>query len=116
MKTKHIIAIISLLASISASAMRPEKDSLTNMPWQRQFTADLMTSGAQSVNEEDMVHVPVADLRKRLRGLFLSAQVLENCGGLVQSGVMTSPFFNSDQILIIISYYECFLIIIQINI
>lgn len=98
MKTKHIIAIISLLASISASAMRPEKDSLTNMPWQRQFTADLMTSGAQSVNEEDMIHVPVADLRKRLRGLFLSAQVLENCGGLVQSGVMTSPFFNSDQI------------------
>lgn len=99
MKHLHnIFLLTTLLAAAPAFAALPEKDTLRNMPWQQTVSTDLMTSGAQAFSEEDMSHMPTADIRKRLRGLFLSAQVLENCGGLNQSGVMTSPFFNSDQI------------------
>ncbi len=96
--SKRILILASLLVATSAFAMRPEKDTLINMSWQQKLTRDMMTSGTQQVNESDLEHITISDIRRRLRGLFLSAQVLENCGGLNQSGVMTSPFFNSDQL------------------
>lgn len=100
MRYRHTILLITLLLSAAtASAVGPQKDStLAGMPWQQDVSRDLMTSGAQTITENDLEHVSVSDLRKRMRGLFLSAQVLENCGGLTQSGVMASPFMNSDQI------------------
>lgn len=93
-------AAAGIFVSTVISAHVPQKDSLINMPWQSTVSRDLNTGSAEQLFEQDLEHVPVSDIRKKLKGQLTSLEVFENCGGLIQSGVMTSPFINSDQLSI----------------
>ena len=87
-----IIAPVRGLAGESA-----ERDSLNHLSWQEKTRHELTTGFVQSVVESDLEHAPASDLRKKFKGFFGGLFVTDNCGGLNQSGVLTSPFMNSDQ-------------------